>query len=134
MKKRWITLIALVSLGAGAGAASWFWRKFYGQIMNHALVTRTEADIVTKEAVLHRLRAGKAADALRLQESLLDGDLITAGVLAQDGAKFNANTRRAVQFEAAARAASGHAPANRDVGDAVAEAFRLVPAAAQAAR
>ncbi len=134
MKKRWIALIALVSLGAGAGAASWFWTEFYAQFMNQALVTRTEAGIVSKEAVLLRLRAGKAEEALRLQETLLDGDLITAGVLARDGASFSANTRRAVQREAAARAASGHAPAKGDVGDAVAEAFRLVPAAAQAAR
>jgi hypothetical protein len=128
MRKRWIVLIALVSLVVGVVGASWFWLNFNAQFTNYGFVVRTEADIVTKVAVLEHIRAGRIADATNLLETLLDGDLIGAGALARDGAKFNANTRRAAALEYQARAKSGYAPTDEGVRSAVQEAFRLLPA------
>jgi hypothetical protein len=133
MKKRWTALIALVSLVVGIAGASWFWMNFNAQFTNHGLVVRTEADIVTKVAVLEHIRAGRIADATNLLETLLDGDLIGAGALARDGAKFKANTHRAVGLEYQARVASGYKPADQNVRNAVQEAFRLLPAASNSA-
>lgn len=133
MKKRWVVVIAFVALVLGAAGASWFWVKFNGQTMLFGLVARTEADIVTKEAVLYKLRAGKTADATRTLEVLLDGDLITAGALARDGTKFNANTRHAAELELKARAASGYVPADENVRIAVQEAFDLMSSTSDSA-
>ena len=133
MKKRWIALIAFVSLALGGAGASWFWLNFNAQFIMAGLVTRTQADIVTKVSVLERLRAGRVADATRLQEMLLDGDLIGAGALARTGTKFNANTRHAVELELKARAASGYTPTDENVRNAVQEVFDLVPSASDSA-
>lgn len=128
MKTRWVILIAFLSLAIGAGSASWYWTNFWSGFVRAGLVSRTEADLVTKIAVLERLRAGKVEEAMRIQEILLDGDLIGAGALAQEGVKFSANSRHAVELEAKARASGGYRPDPR-VRDAVQEAFRLVPVA-----
>ncbi len=127
MKKRWVALIALLSLAVGAGGASWYWLNFNAQFNNYAFVVRTQADVVTKVAVLEHIRAGRILDATNLLETLLDGDLIGAGALARDGTTFNANTARAVALESKARAASGYRPSDQSVHNAVQEAFRLVP-------
>jgi hypothetical protein len=127
MKKRWTILLALVSLVIGVAGASWFWLNFNAQFTNYGFVARTEADIVTKVAVLERIRAGKVAEATHLLETLLDGDLIGAGALAREGTKFNANTRHAVELEIKARAASGYVPSNDNVRKAVQDTFRLMP-------
>ncbi len=132
MKKHWVILLALISFAVGVGGASWGWMHFYSQTLLGALVANTEADLISKVGVLERLRAGKPDEALRLEEELLDGDLLTAAALAKQGAQFNANARRAVQTEAKARAASGYAPDPR-LRAAVQEAFVLVPAATGAA-
>jgi hypothetical protein len=127
MKKRWVILIAVLSLGLGAGGASWYWLNFKAQFNNYGFVVRTQADIVTKVAVLEHIRAGRISDATNLLETLLDGDLIGAGALARDGTQFNANTGRAVVLESKARATSGYRPTEDSVHSAVQEAFRLVP-------
>jgi hypothetical protein len=127
MKKRWVALIAVLSLAVGAGGASWYWLNFNAQFNNYALVVRTQADVVTKVAVLEHIRAGRILDATNLLETLLDGDLIGAGALARDGTTFNANTARAVALESKARAASGYRPTDQGVHNAVQEALRLVP-------
>ncbi|GAA6143195.1 hypothetical protein NBRC116584_30130 [Hydrogenophaga sp. 5NK40-0174] len=129
MKKRWVSLIAVGSLALGVGGATWFWNHFYSQFIHFSFVTRTEADIITRVAVLEHIRAGQIADATALLESQLDGDLIGAGALARDGTKFKAKTGRAVALEARARAESGYRPIGSDVNNAVQEALRLVPAA-----
>jgi len=129
MKIRWVVLIAVVSLIVGAGGAWWYSTNFWTHFVSVGLVTRTEADITTKVAVLERLRSGKVDEAIHLQEILLDGDLIGAGALAQNGVKFNANTIHALELEAKGRAATGYAPDPR-IRDAVQDAFRLVPVAA----
>lgn len=128
MKKRWSALIALVSLVVGVVGASRYWLNFNAQFTNHGLVVKTEADIVTKVSVLEHIRAGRIKDATKLLETLLDADLITAGALAQNGTKFNANTRRAVGLEYHARVASGYEPGDQNVRNTVQEAFRLLPA------
>jgi hypothetical protein len=128
MKKRWVVLIAVLSLVLGAGSASWYWLNFNAQFNNYWFVVRTQADIVTKVAVLEHIRAGRISDATNLLEILLDGDLIGAGALARDGTKFSANTGQAVVLEAKARAVSGYKPTDENVHNAVQEAFRLVPA------
>lgn len=130
MKKHWVALIGLVSLVVGVAGASWFWLNFNAQFTNHGLAVRTGADIVTRVAVLEHIRAGRIKDATSLLETLLDGNLITAGALAQDGTKFNANIGRAVGLEYQARVASGYEPADQNVRNAVEDAFRLLPAAA----
>jgi hypothetical protein len=127
MKKHWVVLASVVSLAVGAGGASWFWLSFNAQFNTYALVSRTEADIVTKVAVLEHIRAGRISDATTLLETLLDGDLIGAAALARDGTRFSANTGRAVVLESKARTASGYTPADANVHIAVQEAFRLVP-------
>jgi hypothetical protein len=115
MKKRWVALIAVLSLVLGAGCASWYWLNFNAQFNNHGFVVRTQADIVTKVAVLEHLRAGRVSDATNLLETLLDGDLIGAGALARDGTKFNANTGHAVMLESKARVGSGYRPTDENV-------------------
>lgn len=131
MKKRWVALIAILSLAVGVGAASWYWLNFNSQFNSYALIVRTQADIVTKVTVLEHIRAGRISDATRLLETLLDGDLIGADALARDGTKFNANTRHAVMLESEARAASGYRPTDENVHNAVQEAFRLIPGAVE---
>jgi len=126
MKKRWAALIALVSLVVGVAGASWFWLNFNAQFTNHGLAARTEADIVTKVAVLEHIRGGRIKDATNILETLIDGDLMTAGAIAQDGTKFNANTRRAIGLEYQARVASGYEPTDQNVRNAVQEAFSLL--------
>lgn len=127
MKKRWVALITILSLVLGAGGASWYWLNFNAQLNSYGVFVRTQADIVTKVAVLEHIRAGHISEATNLLETLLDGDLIGAGALARDGTKFNANTGRAVLVESKARAASGYRPTDENVYNAVQEAFRLVP-------
>lgn len=127
MKKRWVALIAIISLAVGGAGASWFWLHFNAQFLNHSYLMRTEADIVTKVAVLERIRAGRVADATNLLETLLDGDLIGAAALARAGSKFTPNTGRAVAMEMKARAISGYAPTEENVRGAVQDAFRLIP-------
>jgi hypothetical protein len=127
MKKQWVALIAALSLAVGAGGASWYWLNFNAQFNNYGFVVRTQADIITKVAVLEHLRAGRILDATNLLETLLDGDLISAGALARDGTKLNTNTARAVALESNARVASGYRPIDSTVHNAVEEAFSLVP-------
>lgn len=129
MKKRWIVLIAILSCVVGAGGASWYWLNFNAQFNNYGLVVRTQADIVTKVAVLEYIHAGRVSDATHLLETLLDGDLISASALMRDGNKFNSSTGRAVALESKARVASGYRPADKNVYNAVQEAFRQVPGA-----
>ena len=128
--------IAAATLGLVLGlvGASWYWLNFNSGFMTSSLVSRTQADLVTKELVLERLRAGRAEDATKLLETFLDGDLIGAGALARDGHKFNANARRAVVRELEARRLSVYEPSDPNVRAAVQEAFRLVPAGADAER
>lgn len=123
---------ALAGLVVGVFAASWYWLDFNGQFMTSGLVVRTQADILTKVSVLELMRAGRPEDAIKLQEALLDGDLIGAGALVRDGYKFNANARRAVALERQARKLSGYEPTDPTVRAAVKEAFRLLPAGADA--
>jgi hypothetical protein len=128
MKKRWVALIALAFLIVGIAGTSWFWLYFYGQFMNHSYLTKTEADIVTRVAVLEHIRSGRTAEATSLMETLLDGDLIGAAALAGRGSKFSPNTSRAVALEIKARAISGYVPADENVRGAVQDAFRLIAA------
>jgi hypothetical protein len=118
---------ALVGLVVGAFAASRYWLDFNAQFMTSGLVMRTQADLVTRVLVLRQIRAGRSGDATKLLEVLLDGDLISAGALARDGHKFDANVRRAVALELRAREMSGYEPADPNVRAAVQEAFRLLP-------
>lgn len=133
MKKRWTVLIAFISLAIGVASASWFWLNFNTEFTNHGFVVRTQADIITKVAVLEKIRAGRVTDATNLLETLLDGDLISAAALARDGTKFSENTRHAVELEIKARAVSGYAPTDENVRNAVQEAFRLLPATSEGA-
>ena len=128
MKKHWTLLIAVISLVIGVVGASWYWLNFNAKFVNHGFVLRTQADIITKVAVLERIRAGKVAEATSLQETLLDGDLISAGALARDGTKFSENTRHAAELEIKARAVSGYAPTDENVHNAVQEALHLLSA------
>jgi len=138
MSKRATVLIAATSgvLGVilGLAGASWYWLNFNTGFMTSGLVLRTQADLIAKESVLERLRAGRPEDATKLLETFLDGDLIGAGALARDGHKFNANARRAVALEFEARRVSGYEPSDPSVRAAVHEAFLLVPAAVDADR
>ena len=133
MKKRWVALFAILSLVLGAGGASWYWLNFSAQFNNYGFVVQTQANIVTRVAILEHIRAGQISDATNLLETLLDGDLIGAGALARNGTRFNTNTGRAVALESKARAASGYQPADENVQNAVQEAFRLVPASIEGA-
>lgn len=132
MKKRWVVLIALASLSIGVAAASWFWIHFNAQFMSHGTRLKIEADLVTRVAVLEHLRSGRVAEATRLLEILLDGDLIAAMAFARDGATFSPNAGRAVALEAKARAESSYAPADENVRAAVQDALRLIPASTKA--
>jgi hypothetical protein len=134
MKKRWVAFIAVLSLALGVGCASWYWLYFYTQFKNYWLVARTQADIVTKVAVLEHIRAGRIPDATNLLETLLDGELISAAALALDGTKFTPNTGQAVALEMKARAVSGYAPIDEDVRGAIQDAFRLISAFLKAGR
>jgi hypothetical protein len=126
------TIGVVVGLTIGVIGASWFWTKFNAEFTNSGFILRTQSDIVTKVAVLSALRAGHNEDGIKLLETLLDGDLIGAGALARDGAKFSSNARRAVEVEYRAREASGYEPTDPTVRTAVQEAFRLVPLAVDA--
>ena len=106
--------------------ASWYWLGFNARFNNYALFVRTQANLVTLEAVLARMRAGKSEEATRMMETLLDGDLITAGVLLRDGYKFNDNARRAAETERRERKASGYEPADTAVSETVNETLRLL--------
>jgi len=128
MKKRWTVLLAVVSLAIGVFGASWYWLKFSAEFANHGLALRTQADIITKVAVLEHIRAGKVEEATSLQETLLDGDLMSAGALARDGIRFSENTRHAVELEIKARAVSGYVSTDENVRNAVQEALRLLSA------
>ena len=98
MSTRRVATIAVVSslagLVVGACGASWYWLGFNGKFMASSLVLRTQADIIAKVSVLEHMRAGRTEEAAKLQEILLDGDLVIAGALARDGNGFNANARR----------------------------------------
>lgn len=128
MKKRWIAVVAFASLVVGLAGASLFWLNFNAEFTNHGFVVRTQADIITKVAVLEHIRAGRIAEATKLLETLLDGDLISAGALARDGTKLSENTRQAVDLEIKARAISGYAPNDERVRNSVQEALRLLSA------
>lgn len=128
MRKLWVTLIAVVSFAAGIAGSSLYWMNFNAQFTRYGLVSQTEADIVTKEAVLEHLRDGRVPDSIKYLETLLDGDLVKAAFLARHGTEFDANTYRAVETEFKARAASGYLPSDLKVRKAVHEAFILLRA------
>ena len=128
MKKRWVILCCLVSLIAGAGAASWYLLWFNGEFLKFGFASRTNAEIVTKVAVLELLRAGRNADATNLLEVLLDGDLIGASVVVRDGGKLTDNALRALVKERQGRAVTGYEPSDQNVRETVhAVLFRLTP-------
>lgn len=135
MKKRWVALIALVSLATGAAGASWFWFDFYAQLMAHFMLTSNsqtvETDLVTRIEILEKIRAGRIPEATRYLEVLVDGDLMGAAALTRDGTEFGANLVKAVELEAQARAVSGYAPENADVRRSVEEALRLLRTASK---
>jgi len=130
IKKRWIALIALLSLSIGAGGASWYWLTFNARLNTAELIAHTQANITTRIALLEHIQSGRIPEATKLLETLLDGDLINAGALAHSGIRFNSNTDRAVALEFQARTASGYRPEDDRVNDAVREAFDLMSASA----
>ena len=119
-----------IGIVVGAAVGSWFWLSFNAAFMSAGLLTRYEADIVTKVAVLENLRAGRPEDATRLLETLLDADLMGAATFVQEGKKISANTRHAAELERRARVTSGYQPIDASVRTRVDEAFRLLPNAA----
>ncbi|MCK9192768.1 MAG: hypothetical protein M0P19_02720 [Nevskia sp.] len=134
MNKARLAILAFTFLLIGGGAASWFWLAFDKQFTNHSLVVRTEADIVTKVAVLGHLRAGRVEEATALLETLLDGDLISVGALSGQEAVFGTSTVQAIGIEKQARKLSGYAPKDQAVNSAVQEALGLATAVKSASR
>ena len=128
MKKHRVALTAIALVSIGAAGSSWFWLHFYGAFMASSYLTRTEADIVSKVAVLEHIRSGQITEATQLLETLLDGDLISAASLSRDGAKFTEKTSQALALAMKARQTSGYVAADEEVRSAVDEAFRLVTA------
>ena len=132
INRRMVLLVAVagaIGVVAGAALGSWFWLSFNAAFMSAGLLTRYEADIVTRVAVLENLRAGRSEDAIRLLETLLDADLMGAATFVQDGTKISANTRRAAEHERRARETSGYQPIAANVRARVDEALRLLPKA-----
>ena len=130
MKKHWVALAAIALVCVGVAVSSWFWAHFYGELMAISYRTRTEADLVSKVAVLEHLRSGRITEATQLLETLLDSDLVSAAALARDGAKFTQKANQALVLAMKARQTSGYVAANEEVRRAVDDAFRLVTAAA----
>jgi len=126
MRGRWIALIILLSVAAGAGGASCYFLNFNARFDEHALVTNTEAGIVTKIAILEHIRAGNIIEATKLLETSLDGDLISAGAFTHNGAPLSTRTRSTLAREAQARAISGYRPTDDHVNSAVEEVFRSI--------
>ncbi len=128
----WDSSVVIAAIAAFAGlvvgmlGASWYWLEFNARFDTYRLATRTQADIVGRVAALERLRAGRSEDATKTLETLLDGDLLEARVLARAGHKFDENARRALEIELQARKVSGYEPQDPDVRVAVREAFDLV--------
>jgi hypothetical protein len=112
----------------GVIGASLFWLNFNGRFNMSNLSSRTQADIVTKVAVLERLRGDKYHEGVKMIETLLDGDLVTAGALVRNGYKLNSNAQRAIELECKARVVSGYEPADKTIRSSVQEAFRLFSA------
>ncbi len=119
-------IAAFAGLVVGVLVASWYWVDFNARFDTYRLATRTQADIVARVAALERLRAGRAEDATRVLETLLDADLLEARVLAGAGNGFDEDTRRALDIELQARKASGYEPQDPNVRAAVREAFDLL--------
>jgi hypothetical protein len=120
-----IGVVAVAGFLVGVACASWYWLDFNAAFMTSGLVTRTQADIVTKVHVLEHLRSGRTEEAERNLEILLDGDLIGAAALAREGHTFSQKTRDAVTLEFRARQLGAYTP-DPAIQSSVAEAFRLL--------
>jgi hypothetical protein len=127
MKLQWVVVCCLASLIVGVGCATWFWQNFYTMFIAAGFEASTTAGIVTKVAVLERLRAGHNVDAVELLETQLDGDILSAGELLKEGHALSKNVARALAQERAARAVSTHAPPGQTVRDAVQSVFESLP-------
>jgi hypothetical protein len=124
-----IIVVAITSviagLSIGVSGASWYWLNFNGQLTTSSFATRTQANIITKVAVLEQLRAGQPKDAERNLQQLLDGDLIAVAALGRDGHVFGPSLYNALALEQAARHVGAYAPTDADIEASVAEAFGL---------
>lgn len=133
--KKWQTnaIIAVVSTLGGVALGAISASRYWGWFMTYELSVRTQADIVERVAALERLRSGRSDEAIRILEIVLDGDLVTAGALLNDGHEFDPNVRHALEIEAQARKASSYEP-DPTVRAAVQKALSLLHVEAGAAK
>jgi hypothetical protein len=127
------SISVMAGLVLGVIGASLFWLSFNAQFMTANLVHSTESQIITKEAVLEQLRAGRPEKAMSVLQSLLDGDFISAAALARDGHELSAPTLRAVAKEMEARRLSGYAPPDAKVAAFIEELAAVAERAQQGA-
>jgi len=123
MKKRWVILIACLSLVggflSGANAGVRFWQRFD----EAALETRLMADAKTRLAVLSALRNSNQDGAVRLLEALLDGDVIGIdGVIDNSSRKSEllATLSRIAKY----RASTNYRSVNGELASLVEQALR----------
>jgi len=127
-RKRVFIAIAYIatSFTVGAVLASWYWLDFAGRFVSAAEFTKTQANLVTLEAVLSHTRAGRSEEATKMLELLFDAELVSAAALHRDGYDLSSNAINAIKAEHTARKVSGYSPANPSVREAIQESFRLL--------
>ena len=127
MKIRWVLLSGLPCLLAGVGATYEFVSNFCGQMRESFSALRTSASTVNRVAVLERLRAGKISDAVSLEESLLEGDIMSASAYGKDGHSLTKNAVKALALERQAMGGSGYEPGDLAVRKLVGEVLQSLP-------
>ena len=112
---------ALTGASVAGALASWF----FGQFAQSASLAQTRAAIITKGKALEHLRAGRPSDAERLLTTTLDGDLMQAYYLVQDGWDLGKPTLERIAKEKGARAVSGYSPSEPEIRTVVEAALNI---------
>jgi hypothetical protein len=76
MKKRWMAVVACLSLAAGIIVGAYVGVRFWQHMDATFLETRLIADAKMRLAVLEAIKNSKQENAVLLLESLLDGDVL----------------------------------------------------------
>ena len=125
MRKRWVALIACVSVAAGFFAGAYAGVRFWQRFDEVALETRLMADAKVRLSALSSLRNAHEDKAILLLENLLDGDVIGISAI------METSTRRAELIEtlsqvAKYRARSNYRSTNGEVASVVQQALERV--------
>ena len=123
MKKRWVALVACLSLMAGIIIGAYFGVRFWRRMDATFLETRLMADAKMRLAVLEAIKNSKQENAVLLLESLLDGDVLAIDAI-YEASSCKAELRDVLSRVSRYRAQGDYRSSEKQVASAVERSLR----------